>query len=96
MRSSRYRRSQPDTSPAIPKSGLLQCGESLCGTNQPLQSWLCSSSSVRGGEGFALARCLPQLDVGTQIEHHAFELNQVQGLRAVADGFFRCGMDFDD
>ena len=51
---------------------------------------------VRGGEGFGLARCLPQFDVGLQVQHHAFELRQIQRLGAIADGFFGRGVDFDD
>jgi hypothetical protein len=51
---------------------------------------------IGGGEGFALARCLPQIDVGAQVAHHSLELNEIQGLGAVADGFFWGGMDFDD
>jgi hypothetical protein len=51
---------------------------------------------ICGGEGFALARGFPQRDVGAQVEHHFLELNEVEGLGAVADGFFWGGMHFHD
>ena len=53
-------------------------------------------SLPRGGGEFLLAGVFPEGDVGLQILHHVGELVQVEGLRAVADGFLWSGMRFDD
>src|ERR1700761_4706501 len=41
-----------------------------------------------GGDGVEFARGFPQRDVGFEFAHHFFEGGEVEGLGAVADGFF--------
>ena len=45
------------------------------------------------GDGVELARGFPQCDVGFQLTHHFVEAGEVEGLSAIADGFFRMGVD---
>jgi hypothetical protein len=58
-----------------------------------------SASATRGlacGGEFFGAGGFPEFDVGLEFFHHAGELTEFEGLCAVADGFFRGGVRFDD
>jgi len=50
----------------------------------------------RSGGYFCFSRILPQFDVRLQLPHHFLELHEVERLRAVANGFLRCGMHLHD
>src|SRR5271170_4543376 len=58
---------------------------------EPTLMYCCGRCGV-----FSCSGRLPQLNVRLQLVHHFLELRNVERLRAIADGLFRCGVHFHD
>ena len=99
MREKKKVGSEVDVLPGRPEGTPLQGGGRRGEKPHPLEivEGAAPKCLLRGGgEGFGFARRSPKGDVGLQVLHHFLELRQVQGLRAIADGFFGRGMHFHD